>query len=165
MSGVGVAPRTGPVRRRGLWIGLFASLAVNIFLVGWVASSWVYGPRFAPPPRHGRDGMPFLHHRALRAVQGKDREIAEQIWRDNLPELRKRLQELRDSHAQLRDAFTADTADAKSMSAAVASLKAKANGVYDLVNATLLKIAAALPPDARKAYFGAGIRSPRRSRH
>jgi hypothetical protein len=39
----------------------------------------------------------------------------------------------------------------------VAALKDRANGMFDHVNATLLKIGAALPPDARKAYFNAGF--------
>jgi hypothetical protein len=38
---VAAPPPPTPRRRRGLWIALIASLAVNVFLVGWVASSWV----------------------------------------------------------------------------------------------------------------------------
>ncbi|MCW5773698.1 MAG: periplasmic heavy metal sensor [Rhodospirillaceae bacterium] len=157
-----VAPR--PPRHRRLWWALVASLTVNIFLVGWVASTWVYGPRFGPgigPRPSPSAGMPFRHHRAMHAVSGADREAAERIWRENLPELRKRLRALRAAHEDLRRTFVADAADEKAMTSAVAALKDKANGVFDLANSALLKIAATLPPAARKAYFEAGFRRPR----
>jgi uncharacterized membrane protein len=153
-----------PRRRRGLWIALIASLAVNVFLVGWVASSWVYGPRFAPGVRATTaTGSPFSfhHRRALRTLSGTEREIAERVWRENFPELRERARALRQAHLDMRAAFAADQADAKSLGDAVAAFKEKANAMFDHANATLLNIATALPADARKAYFSAGFPRPR----
>lgn len=159
------SPAPPPRRRRGLWIALIASLAVNVFLVGWVASSWVYGPRFgpgaqwAPPPG---TGMAFQHRRALRALSNDHRQTADRIWRENFAETRDRVRALRQAHVDLRTAYVADQADAKSLADAVAAFKAKADGALDHVNATLIKIATALPAEARKAYFNAGF--PRRDR-
>jgi len=157
------SPAAPPRRRRGLWIALIASLTVNVFVVGWVASSWVYGPRFgpmrwAPPPA----AMAFQHRRALHALSGSERQTADRIWRENFPEMRERVRALRQAQVDLRTAYVADQADAKSLADAVAAFKAKADGVLDHVNATLIKIATALPAEVRKAYFSAGF--PRRDR-
>ncbi len=162
-----VAATPPPRRRRGLWIALIASLAVNVFLVGWVASSWVYGPRFIPGPRMAATaGSPFSfqHRRASRALDGDQRETVNRMWRENYAELRTRAQALRDAHIAMRTAFIADQADAKSLADAVTAFREKANAMFDHANATLLKIAAALPADQRKAYFNAGFPRPR-NRH
>lgn len=153
-----------PRRRRGLWIALIASLAVNVFLVGWVASSWVYGPRFVPGMRAAMtttSPFSFQHRRALRALSGSERETAERVWRENFAEIRERARALRQAHMDMRTAFAADQADAKSLGDAVAAFREKANAMFDQANATLLKIAAALPPEARKKYFSAGFPRPR----
>jgi hypothetical protein len=64
----------------------------------------------------------------------------------------------------MRTAFTADEADAKSLADAVTAFREKANAMFDHANATLLKIAAALPGDSRKVYFNAGFPRPRERR-
>jgi hypothetical protein len=61
----------------------------------------------------------------------------------------------------MRAAFAADQAEAKSLGDAVAAFKDKANAMFDHANATLLKIAAALPAESRKKYFSAGFPRPR----
>ena len=159
-----VAAAPPPRRRRGLWIALIASLAVNVFLVGWVASSWVYGPRFVPGMHATRaTGGPFSfqHRRASRALSGDERQTVNRVWRENFAELRTRAQSLRDAHIAMRTAFTADQSDAKALTDAVAAFREKANAMFDHANATLLKIAAALPAESRKAYFSAGFPRPR----
>ena len=159
------APMPAPPRsRRGLWIALIASLAVNVFLVGWVAASHVYGPGLVPGARIAQaasPGMAFQHRRAIRALSGGERETANRLWRESFPELREKVRALRQAHVDLRAVFAADQAGAKALGDAVAALKEKANGVFDHANATLLKIAAALPPESRKAYFNAGFPRPR----
>lgn len=153
-----------PRRRRGLWIALVASLAVNVFVVGWVASSWVYGPRFTPGSRFAPSaapGLAFQHRRALHVLSGSERDTAERLWRESLPELRERARAMRQAHIGLRTAFSADQADPKALGDAVAALKEKANAAFDHANATLLKIATMLPAEARKAYFSAGFPRPR----
>jgi len=158
-------PAAPPVpRRRGLWIALIASLAVNVFVIGWVASSWVYGPRFIPGARMAAaTGSPFSfqHRRAMRALSGSERETADRLWRESFAELRDRARALRQAHIDMRAAFSGDQADAKALGDAVATFKEKANAVFDHANATLLKIAAALPAEARKKYFAAGFPRPR----
>lgn len=162
-----VAAPPPPRRRRGLWIALIASLAVNVFFVGWVASAWVYGPRFGPgahmaPP----SGSPFAfqHRRAMRSLAGEERETVNRLWRESFADLRTRAQALRDAQMAMRTAFAADQADAKSLAEAVAAFRDKANAMFDHANATLLKIAAALPAESRKAYFNAGFPRPRERR-
>jgi uncharacterized membrane protein len=153
-----------PRRRRILWIALVASLAVNVFVVGWVASSWVYGPRFVPGSRFAptaAPGLAFHHRRAVRALSGSERETAERLWRESAPELRARARSLRQAHMDMRAAFSADQGDAKALGDAVAALKEKASAVFDHANATLLKIATTLPAEARKTYFAAGFPRPR----
>lgn len=157
------APAAGPSapaprRRRGLWIALILSLGVNLFLVGWVASAWVYGPPGGFGPRAGAGaGAPFQHRVAMRALSGENRQTVQRIWRESMPDFRARAAALREAHVGMRTAFAADQPDAKAMADAVATVKDRANGMFDHVNATLLKIAAALPAEARKAYFNAGF--------
>jgi uncharacterized membrane protein len=160
---VAAATPPPPRRRRGLWIALIASLAVNVFLVGWVASSWVYGPRFAPGMRVAGTTSPFSfqHRSALRALSGSEREAVERVWREGMGDLRERGRALRQARMDMRTAFAADQADAKSLGDAVAAFKDKANAMFDHANATLLKIATMLPPESRKAYFNAGFPRPR----
>lgn len=156
-----------PRRRRGLWIALIASLAVNVFFVGWVASAWVYGPRFAPGPRMApAAGSPFAfqHRRAVRELAGDERETVNRLWRESFAEMRTRAQALREAQTAMRAAFAADQADAKSLADAVAAFRDKANAMFDHANATLLRIAAALPAESRKAYFNAGFPRPRERR-
>ncbi len=152
-----------PRRRRGLWIALIASLAVNVFVVGWVAASHFYGPQIAPGARlaPGSPGIGFQPRRAARALSGTDRETAERLWRESFPELRERVRALRQAQMGMRAAYAADQADPKALGDAVAALKEKANAVFDHANATLLKVATALPPSARKTYFAAGFPRPR----
>ena len=157
-------PPPAPRRRRGLWIALIASLTVNVFVVGWVASSWVYGPRFTPGSRFAPSaapGLAFQHRRAVRALSGSERDTAERLWRESVPELRERARAMRQAHIDMRTAFSADQADAKTLGDAVGALKEKASAVFDHANATLLKIGTALPAEARKAYFAAGFPRPR----
>jgi uncharacterized membrane protein len=158
------APPPRPRKRRGLWIALIASLAGNGFVVGWVASSWVYGPRFMPGSRFAPSaapGLAFNHRRAAHALSGSERETVERIWRENLAELRTRARAMRQAHIDMRTAFGADQSDAKALGDAVTALKEKASAVFDHANATLLKIATTLPPEQRKAYFNAGFPRPR----
>jgi uncharacterized membrane protein len=157
-------PPAAPRRRRGLWIALIASIMVNVFVVGWVAASWVYGPRFVPGSRFGptaAPGLAFNHRRAAHALSGSERETAERIWRENLAELQNRARAMRQAHINMRTAFAADQADAKAIGDAVTALKEKASAVFDHANAALLKIATTLPPESRKAYFNAGFPRPR----
>jgi uncharacterized membrane protein len=159
---VASAPMPSWWRRRGLWVALGVSLAVNLFFAGWVASSWLYGAPLGPGARATQaSGMAFHHRRALHAVSGEHRAAAERIWRENFPQLRERVRELRQAQIGLRNAFTADQADAQALDAARKAVKVKADAVFDQLNETLLRIAAALPPDARKAYFNTGLTSPR----
>ena len=161
------APAAPPGWRRALWIALIASLAVNVFLVGWVAASWVHGPRFGPWARSGGpppSTMAFHHQRAVRALNAGQRDAVDRIWRENVAELRARAKALRDAHFDLRKAYAADRADAKSLAEATAQFKAKTDSLLDHVSATLAKIATALPAEARKAYFNAGFARRERRR-
>ena len=134
-------------------------------MMRWVASSWVYGPRFAPGARAAtQTGMAFQHRRALRALSDSERQAADRIWREDFAELRNKLRALREAHMNLRGAFAADAADAKSIGAAITAVKERANTVFDQLNGTLAKIAAALPPESRKAYFTAGFPRARERR-
>ncbi len=158
------APPPPRPRRRGLWIALIASLAVNVFLVGWLGSSWVYGPRFMPGSRAAAPAaspFAFQHRRAIRELSGSERETVNREWRENLAELRARAQALREAHIAMRAAFAGDQSDPKALADAVTAVREKANAMFDQVNATLLKIAAALPAESRKAYFNAGFPRPR----
>ena len=72
---------------------------------------------------------------------------------------------MREAHIALRGAFAAETTDAKTIGDAVTAVKERANVVFDHVNATLIKIATTLPPEARKAYFTMGFPRVRERRN
>lgn len=158
MSGaapVSAPPAAPPVRkgrRRVLWAALFASLAVNLFFVGWVASATWFGHRPGGP-----GGAPFQIRHARMALPDDQRPAVDAIWREGMAGMRERLESLRAARAEFRRLMTADTLDPKAAEAAVADLRAKGDAVFEHVHGTLLRIASALPPALRRTYFEAGL--------
>ncbi len=151
-----------PRRRRGLWIALFASLAVNVVIVGWIATSWLGG--WAPGGRMSGTRTEFYFRPALRALPEQQRGVVQKIWDERRDERRARARELREARAEFRRVLTADQTDSAAIEAAVANLRARADAVHDHISATLTRVAATLPPEARKAYFNAGLTRASRRR-
>jgi uncharacterized membrane protein len=153
----------GPPRRRALWIALFASLAVNVFLIGWISSSWIADAPRVPSPRGERSDFSI---RAARTAVGEDqRRIADRIWRERRSETRVHVKNLREAKLELRRVLTADQLDAAALEQAVANLRARGDTTIERLTTTLVLISKELAPEARKAFFTAGFtRNTRRDR-
>ncbi len=151
-----------PRRRRGLWIALFTSLAVNLFLAGWIATSWI--GNWAPGGRVSASRAEFYYRPALRALPESQRRAVQNIWDERAQERRARAREFREARVELRRVLTADQMDTKALEAAVVNLRARADAVHDHIGATLVRVATTLPPEARKAYFNAGLSRASRRR-
>jgi uncharacterized membrane protein len=141
---------------RWLWIGFFVSVALNLFLVGWVAASWVggIGPRPAGP---GALGAGFNHFVARQALGDEHRRAADQIWRERFADMRQRAVAVREARNELARLLTADTADAAAIEAASRAVRARSDALIEHLAATLARIGATLPAEARKAYMQAGF--------
>src|SRR5688572_7224124 len=100
MSSVAVPQQTLPKRRRGLWIALFASLALNVFLVGWVSATWISDA--TPNPRRPASARADFHPRAARqAISEDQRRIVDRIWQERGRETRASVTDLRAAKSEL----------------------------------------------------------------
>lgn len=149
--------------RRWLVIGLFASLAVNIFLVGWLAAS-AFRPAPAPDPRPTAGGppppQPFRFLAARRELAPEQRQAVDKIWRDQRPALREKGEALRASRQALLAALTADALDERALEAAIRDLRARSDEVLELIHRQIVETARILPTDARKKFFAVGFARP-----
>ncbi len=139
--------------RRWLLIGLFASLAVNLFLVGWLAASWAGGIG----PRPGAMGQGFNHFAARQTLSDEHRRIADQIWRERFGEMRQRIMALREARNDFGRAITAEAGDAAAIEAASRLVRSRSDALIEHLTGSLARIGAALPAEARKTYMQAGF--------
>lgn len=161
-------PAAAPDRaKRWILIGLFASLAVNIFLVGWLAAS-AFRPGSAadgPPPEGPRAGAPppptaFRFMPARRELTAEQRQAVDRLWREQRAEMRQRGEALRAARQTLQRALTADQLDDKALDAAIAELRQRSDAVLGHITAQLAATARLLPADARKKFFAVGFARP-----
>jgi uncharacterized membrane protein len=149
--------------RRPLWVALFASLAVNVFLIAWVGMTWV--SESAPNPRRSSTmRSDFRPYTARRALAEEQRATVDRIWRERRPQTRAAVSSLRDARLGFSSALTADQLDRTALDAAVATLRQRSDAALETMTGTLMAIAAELPPEVRKAYFAAGFTRPGRRR-
>jgi uncharacterized membrane protein len=149
--------------RRWILLGLFASLAVNIFLVGWLAASAFRagpphdGPRAGPPPP---PPAAFRFMAARRELTPEQRREVDRLWRENRDEMRARGEALRQSRQTLQRVLTADQLDEAALAAALADLRQRSDAVAMLLGNQIAATARFLPAEARKKFFAVGFARP-----
>lgn len=147
-----------PSRRFALFLA--ASLGINLFLGGMLASQWLFqrGSPFAAhmlgPPKSGA----FDRAAARAALDQEYRAVVDAIWQRNRPALhgyRRQMMEARDA---IREKLLTEDFDPEAVLRVQAVLSAKMQEATATVAAHIVEIAQALPPEQRRRYFEAGLR-------
>ncbi|MGB1007828.1 MAG: periplasmic heavy metal sensor [Thalassobaculaceae bacterium] len=143
-----------PRRRRWLLGGLVASLAVNMFLIGWMVGAAPRGGPFgiwssgagptAATPRWLRDGL---------GSEGMDRFAVN--WRRHRAEMKPLVAEIKPLQGELRAALGAEPFDRARYTAALAALRAHHGALQAQVHAVMADTVADLSPDQRRQLMNA----------
>ncbi len=158
----GAAPYAEPTRGgRRNWRGpaLFASLVLNLFLVGLIAGSWAHhrhglgwilgvpgergAPRFAgsPPIRQAVQSLPEADQRIFKETMGALR-----------PEIGRDLQEIRRLRERATEAVRAEPFDRAGFLAAMGELRQKQLAIQTRVHAGTADALSKLPADSRRQF-------------
>jgi uncharacterized membrane protein len=148
------------VSRRTLYILLFVSLALNLFVIGAAAGVYLFGPRMHGRPPEFRGGGPAM----IAAAAGlPDNQRA--AYRDALrAEAQKVAPQLREARQVRRQAWTrlaADPADPTAISAELDRARTLEAAARADVDRTILEFAAKLPV-ADRARLGEALAQPPR---
>ncbi len=153
--------KNGGVRlSRSALIGLVAvlglSVAINVFIIGWVA-----GRGAAPDATIQRDAggrsAPFADNRPLQIgrladfLPEQDRRLLRRTLRDAAPGLRGQTQELRESLVALREAVSDPTTGNDAFTAALRAVLNEGEELRQQVFDILLSVAPQMTPQGREA--------------
>jgi uncharacterized membrane protein len=126
---------------------LAVSVALNLFAGGVFLSRHLFGP-----PHHGGWAA---KRAAVEVLPDPERERIDAIWERGREAVREELRGMREARQQYRDALTAEVFDPAAAQAALDKLYAHKEQTRASLEAKIEEIAASLPPDQRRAYFGA----------
>jgi len=147
---------------RGLWVSLFASLALNLFLVGAILGGLVIGhqihshmaPHMGPHPLwNAADSLPPAHRQAYQA-----------LLRDQGMSVALQMREARRNRRDAWGALMAEPLDAAGIDKRLADARALELQARGGVEQKIVEFAATLPPDERArladglAHSGGGMR-------
>ncbi|MEQ8698301.1 MAG: periplasmic heavy metal sensor [Bauldia litoralis] len=139
--------------RRFLWIALIGSLAVNLFLGGFIIASVI---------NRGWDGhhknayRGRLHMRAaFRALDDEARQAARAQWRQRLPEIREKLRAIREAHRAFRATLDTADGDPAAVQAALQRIHAARGEAQTAIHRAIREIGEKLTPAQRKAFYKA----------
>lgn len=143
-----------PRRRRWLLGGLVASLAVNMFLIGWMVGAaprggpfaiWSWGAgSTAATPRWLRAGL---------GSEGMDRFAVN--WRRHRAEMKPLVAEIKSLRGELRAALGAEPFDRARYTAALATLRAHHDALQARIHEVMADTVADLSPDQRRQLMAA----------
>jgi hypothetical protein len=140
------------VPRRFLWIALIASLAVNLFVAGFVVANVINrGWHGHHRPHGGRLAL----RAGFRALDTETRAMAERAWRAKLPEIRARLDAIRTAHHAFRDALDRSDTDPAGVQAAFQRIHEARGAAQQLIHRTIREIADKMTPAERKKFYKA----------
>lgn len=144
-----MATETAP-RRRWFGLALFASLAVNLFLVGIVvgglASGRSHGLPFGGPPRGGPD---MVRGGQFHQLSEPAREKMAAILEDRSDAMRERVRAMRAAQRDAARVLAADTYDADKAAAALRTLRMRTEELQAEIHAALSVVAKDLSPEER----------------
>lgn len=146
---------------RLLWIALFVSVGINLFVAGML----VAGHFFQPPKiaQMKKKAPRFFRFRAaLRTLpDAKQAELRQQL-RQRLQTVRALWREARQARRAVRAAMRQEPFDAAVVKAAYQKLRDKRNAAAAQLHQTMADILAQLTPAERQAFLRAGYRRPHR---
>lgn len=137
-------------RGRWWWGGLlFASLALNLFLAGWLFG----GDHFRAPPQRGPGAFFASLERKADALPEPTRSNVKQVLATHQPELRKQMRrtvKTRDAIDRLYKRADYNRAEAEQQ---YAILQAQSLVMQEKVQAMMLELADELPQESRAAFM------------
>jgi len=146
---------------RGLKIGLAASLALNLFLIGAVVAGLVVGQRELRARGFMRHPPLFV---AARTLPEADQQRLRDQMRSAADAARPDFRAAREARRQAVALASADNYDAEAVRAALARSNTLEVAGRSKLDARLTELMAGMAPEARKALapsLGRGLRGPR----
>ena len=144
--------------KRWVYIGLFASLALNLFLAGVIVAGlfWHGG-------HHHRRG-PFNIRHAYTVLTPASQTKAKAIWQANRSAFFAKIREVRAARRDVRALLREDNPDVAKVEAAIAKVGRIRREIHDMVRGIVKKIADALPAAERVKFYKAVLKRRARSR-
>ncbi|MGH6932603.1 MAG: periplasmic heavy metal sensor [Dongiaceae bacterium] len=120
----------------GLSIALFISLALNIFVAGWVA-----GHGKGPRGGHGglsEAGMRVGIQRVLRVLPPDDRRVVETMFEAERPSIRQQFEALRQAHQAVAATLRAQPFDQAAFEQAYGVMRQHSGAVQDAIHSVIV---------------------------
>ncbi len=144
---------------RWLAIGLFVSVALNLFVAGLIMG----GPfRDGPPDRRGPDMLPSPRM-FIEAFGREDGRKVMRTLRDEIPDLRGKFRQAGEARRGVVAAMSADPYDPEALEAAFTAARAAHVELAESIQKPLTEVLADLTPEQR-AKFADEFRRPRHDR-
>jgi len=147
---------------RTLWIALFISVGLNLFVAGMLVAGHFFGP---PPNERVRRGAPFHFRAAIEALPAAKREEIKTLVRSRLDEVRRMGREARESRRAVRRVLRAEPYDQNAVNAAYREMRRRHGLAMENLHRTMSEVLGKLTPEERRAFMRAGYRRLRRERH
>lgn len=163
----GSEPAVNVPASRSRWRGpaLFASLALNLFLIGimiggWAhhrhALGWIVGMERERDAAHRaggpRDGGPSMIRQAIQALPEADRHAFEQTMAPHRAEIGKEQQEIRTLRQRANEIVRAETFDRAAFLSAMAELRRKQQAVQESQHGRLAEALSKISPESRRQF-------------
>jgi len=163
-------PAGETTRGRQRWRGpvLFASLVLNLFLIGLMVGGWAHhrhGPGWlfgmhgergasrmagSPGGLRGSGGPPIRH--AVQSLPEADQQVFKEIMGALRPEIRKEQQELRRLRQRAGEAVRAGSFDRNGFLAAMSEIRQKQVGIQERLHTGTADALAKLSVDSRRQF-------------
>jgi uncharacterized membrane protein len=144
-----------PVPRRSNW--LIASVALNLFLLGGIASALLLGPHRPPGPHGGGRDRPVPFERMASGLSPEGREILFRMRVEDDAAMAPQLAALRLARDGMDRAFAAEPFDRAAFDDAFAAMRTAEAAMSVHMNQRMAALAAALSP-ADRAVFRSSLR-------
>ena len=145
--------------KRWVYITLFGSLALNLFLAGVIVAGlfWHGG-------HHHRRG-PFNMRHAYTVLTPASQTKAKAIWQANRKAFFEKIREVRAARREVRSLLREDKPDIAKIEAAIGKVGKIRREIHNLVRGIVKKVADALPAAERVKFYRAVLKRHRRMRH
>jgi uncharacterized membrane protein len=154
-----------------LGVLLFASVAVNVFILGHLSGRMLAGPMFSghrPPPierdhRSGQFEDPFRIMRYADELSPELRDSFREAFREQLPALREEYRAMRGLRRELGALMSAEVWDSAAIGAKLQEIRAAQDRQHDAFNSAFMSAFETLPAAERKRLIDAA--NERRKEH
>ncbi len=146
--------------QRRLSIVLFVSLAINLILIGMLATFWLKGDLARKHARWHR----FDRDAAMAAISEDSRRAVEEVWQQHRGALREHWKERRAMRQQMREMLLSDQFDKAAYITLNEKMNAQSLRARARLHNAIAETAARLPAAERRRYFEEGYKRRKRGR-